>query len=104
MSKITNIDVYDAGQAIRRLKDRVSDFASAYDTISKTASRLRGCWGDDETGRTFGQTYVEQEEGVLKASKDTVKDLTNFAKSLENVVKKFVELDAASGRYLEFRD
>ncbi len=104
MSRITHIDIPSANNAANNLSKLVADYAQAVTQIRRIAADLHGCWGNDDMGRSFAATYVDQAERVLTGSVQSVDSLREVEKYLRESIRMFQDLDAGSGNYLEFQD
>jgi hypothetical protein len=93
MADITSFDPQKAPAAIKDLIDLTDDLKkSATETHAFLEERF-GCWGDDETGKQFGDQYVPGYHQFWNQSKELYDGLGSSADDLRKIQDSFTEVD-----------
>lgn len=104
MSKITSLNIPAVNTIASDLDAAVAQFAAALAEMKRIAAELHGCWGDDEAGRNFAESYLQNAEDTLSNGTITVETVTELAGSLRKIAQMFSELDSESGGVLTLVD
>jgi hypothetical protein len=83
-----------AGSAGQRLRDAHRELVAVLDDRD-------GCWGDDDIGKAFANSYVEFADGTRDNTKMIATNLADTGKYVVSVVDEFVDADADNAREID---
>ncbi|MGJ7908122.1 hypothetical protein ACOQFL_16780 [Actinopolyspora sp. H202] len=98
MTSETYLDVPGTENAGRRLSQAVEEFKGSLQSLNYELERDHGCWSDDEIGKQFEASYLEEANKTRESLRQLKEYLTEFADvGLPNVVSNIQELDSSYG-------
>jgi hypothetical protein len=92
MSDLTIFNPDLANSTLRALMDLTDDLKKSADETHAFLEGRFGCWGDDETGKQFGDQYVPGYHQFWNQGKDLYDNLRDSSENLKQV-KSFTEVD-----------
>lgn len=99
MVDITRFDP-PAHVAIKALMEVTEELQkSSHETHAFLEQRF-GCWGEDETGKQFGDQYVPGYHQFWNQGKDLYDNLRDSSENLKLIEGRFTEVDRRNGENL----
>ncbi|SDK22602.1 hypothetical protein SAMN04487820_105327 [Actinopolyspora mzabensis] len=98
MTSETYLDAPGTENAGRRLSQAVEEFKGSLRSLNYELERDHGCWSDDEIGKQFESSYLDEANKTRESLRKLQESLTEFADvGLPNVVSNIQELDSSYG-------
>ncbi|GAB3553882.1 Sec-independent protein translocase protein TatA [Actinopolyspora lacussalsi] len=98
MTSETYLDVPGTENAGRRLSQAVEEFKGSLRSLNYELERDHGCWSDDEIGKQFESSYLDEANQTRESLRKLRDSLTEFADvGLPNVISNVQELDSSYG-------
>ncbi|WP_017975490.1 hypothetical protein [Actinopolyspora halophila] len=98
MASETYLDVPGTENAGRRLSQAVEEFQGSLQDLQYELERDHGCWSDDEIGKQFESSYLDEANKTRESLRKLKDSLSEFADvGLPKVVENIQELDSSYG-------
>ncbi|MDR7274273.1 hypothetical protein [Catenuloplanes atrovinosus] len=104
MSEITRVEIPVVNGSSRELDGIADQLETALISLKRRLEAVDGCWGDDEAGKKFAQSYIPKAEATLESSQLSHEALSTVAENLRFITTEFAKLDEYGADKLEFKD
>lgn len=100
MSQITSLEIPEVNSVAGNIDAATARFSTAVAKMQRIAESLNGCWGDDEFGENFAETYLQHAEDTLAGGHLAVEGIGELAANLRKIAEMFATVDAENGGVL----
>jgi uncharacterized protein YukE len=88
------IDADGVSSATGKLRDAGDALGSAFDTLKQVLDEHDGCWGNDDTGKSFAEGYKPAADKARTGADSAVQGISSIADSVDHSAEEFENTDA----------
>lgn len=101
---ITGVNMDTAPAVTQRLSNTTQTLSSAFDDLQQFLEARFGCWGDDETGKSFAKNYVPNYQSFMDNFKTLRDSLVQNAGDIAQIPEEFANLDQQNAQAVSGQD